>query len=350
MSTMLLSTLARKLGGQLTCPGDVEITGLATIDQASASELTFLANDRYARFMSETRAAAVIVAEDYQGPGQRLLRCEDPYFAFRNAAVELYGFRQHPFEGIDASATIHPTAQVADGVRTGPHVYIGPRASVGADTVLYPNVFVGPDCHLGAGCVLYPSVTLYDGTRLGDRVTIHAGSSIGHDGFGYATHAGAHHKIPQVGWVEIADDVEIGACCAVDRATLGPTRIGAGTKFSNLIAIGHGTKLGKHCLVVAQVGIAGSAQVGDYCVLAGQAGVAGHVKIGSGARVGAQCGVTNDLEAGKQVWGTPAQPLAEARRTGVALRHLPGMRKQLQQLQRQVSRLEKQLADREREG
>jgi UDP-3-O-[3-hydroxymyristoyl] glucosamine N-acyltransferase len=346
---MLLSTLARKLGGRLTCPGDLEITGLATIDQAGQSELTFLANDKYARFMSETQAAAVIVSEDYEGPGERLLRCEDPYFAFRNAAVELHGFRRHPFEGIDASARIDPSASVADGAAIGPNVYVGPRAQIGPQTALYPNVFVGPDCRLGTGCILYPSVTLYDGSRLGDRVTIHAGSSIGQDGFGYATHEGVHHKIPQAGWVEIDDDVEIGACCAIDRAAIGPTSIGAGTKFSNLIVIGHGTRLGKHCLVVAQAGIAGSVQIDDYCVFGGQAGVAGHVKIGPGVRVGGRGGVTKDLEAGEQYWGTPAQPLSEARRTNVLLRSLPRMHKQVQQLKQQIHRLEQQLQQRRQE-
>jgi UDP-3-O-[3-hydroxymyristoyl] glucosamine N-acyltransferase len=343
MKPMRLSELAELLDADLTGDGQRRITGIAPVASAGPNELAFLANEKYVRYMAGTQAAAVIVAKDYDGPGESLLRCGDPYLTFRNAMVELYGFREHPVSGIDPAAAVDPEARLGDDVAVGPGVYIGPGAQIGSNTVLYPNVFIGPGCRIGADCILYPSVTLYDGTILGDRVTIHANSSIGHDGFGYATHDGVHDKIPQAGWVEIADDVEIGACCAIDRATMGPTRIGAGTKFSNLVAIGHGTKLGRGCLLVAQTGIAGSVRVGDYCVFGGQAGVVGHIEIGDQAGIGAQAGVTNSLEGGQEYWGTPAEPLAKARRTAVHTRNLGQLHRQVKQLTRQVQTLQQQL-------
>ncbi|MFP4356007.1 MAG: UDP-3-O-(3-hydroxymyristoyl)glucosamine N-acyltransferase [Phycisphaerae bacterium] len=340
---MLLEEFAETIGGRLTCDGQVEIDGIASLESAGPRQLAFLANDKYVKYMDRTAAAAVIVAEDYDGPGERLIRCDDAYFAFRNAMVEFYGFRTHPFEGIDASATVDPSASLGQNVAIGPGVYVGANTEIGDNTVLYPHVFIGPGCRLGSDCIIYPSVTLYDGSILGDRVTIHANCSIGHDGFGYATHKGVHEKIPQAGWVEIGDDVEIGACCAIDRAALGPTVVGAGTKFSDLIAIGHGTKLGRGCLLVAQVGIAGSVNVGDYCVFGGQAGVAGHIEIGEMARIGAQTGVTNSLQGGKEYWGTPAQPLAKARRTAIHTQKLGELASQVKQLTRQVESLQQKL-------
>lgn len=342
-SEILLSELARSIDATLEGADDVNIHGLAPIDQAGPDQVTFLANAKYEKYMTRTRAAAVIVSTDYQGPGERLLRCEDPYFAFRNAMVKFYGFREHPFSGVDESARIDPSAVLGEDVAVGPNVYVGPNAVIGARTLLYPGVFVGPDCRIGQDCIVYPSVTLYDHTRLGDRVTIHAGSSLGHDGFGYATHNGKHEKIPQVGWVEVHDDAEIGACCAIDRAALGPTVVGAGTKFSNLIAIGHGTQIGRGGLLVAQTGIAGSVQIGDYCVFGGQAGVAGHLSIGDGAQIGGQAGVIHSIPGGQKYWGLPAIPLGQAKRQRVAQAQVPEIRKQLRELQKQVRQLREQL-------
>ncbi|MFP4054126.1 MAG: UDP-3-O-(3-hydroxymyristoyl)glucosamine N-acyltransferase, partial [Phycisphaerae bacterium] len=301
MAEMTLAQLAEHVNGTLVADGETVVHGCASLEAAGPNEVSFLANEKYVSQVPRSNAAAVIVSADYDGPGDRLIRCEDPYFAFRNAMVALAGFRQPEFDGIDERASVHPSAVLGAGVRVAGFVTIAPGARIGDGCVLYPGVYVGPGCELGADCTLYPNVTLYDGTVLGERVTIHAGSSIGHDGFGYATHQGAHHKIPQGGRVVIESDVEIGACCTIDRATMGETLIGQGTKFSNLVVIGHGTTLGKHCLVVAQTGIAGSVKVGNYCVFAGQAGLAGHIRIGDGVQIGAQAGVTNDVAPGEKV-------------------------------------------------
>ncbi len=348
MAEMTLQELAALMDGELLGDGGKVVRGAASLENAGEDEISFLANQKYAAQMETTRAAAVIVGKDYDGAQQNLIRCEDPYFAYREAMVALYGFRRPAFEGIAETASIAPSASVAPAVIVGPFVTISADATIETGTVLYPGVFVAPRCRIGRDCVLYPNVTLYDGTILGDRVVIHAGSSIGQDGFGYATHKGPdgvvrHEKIPPAGWVELASDVEIGACCAIERAAMGPTIIGEGTKFADLVAIGHGTRIGKHCLLVSQAGIAGSTIVGDYCVFAGQAGVVGHIRIGDGVRVGAQAGVTSDIKAGLEVWGYPAIPLANARRAMVAATRLPQLRNQVKILTRELKALRDRL-------
>jgi UDP-3-O-[3-hydroxymyristoyl] glucosamine N-acyltransferase len=353
MPEMTLQQLAERIGGCLEGEPTQIVRGLGPLEHAAEDQAGFLANSRYEKHMATTRAAAVIVARDYKPTAQvqvALIRCEDPYFAYRQAMVAFYGFRSPEFEGIDARAAVHESAKLGESVCIGALAVVADGCEVGDNTVIYPGAYVGPRCRVGRDCTIYPNVTLYDGSVLHDRVTIHAGTTIGHDGFGYATHAGEdgvvrHEKIPQAGWVEIEDDVEIGGCCAIDRATMGPTIIGAGSKFSNLVAIGHGTRMGKHCLMVAQAGIAGSVTVGDYCVFAGQCGVVGHIRIGSGVKVGAKAGVVNDIEPGLEVLGSPAIPLAEARRAIIASSRLPEMRNELRRLTREVKALRKRLDD-----
>lgn len=349
---MTISELTRLvdgvLDGVLDGAGEKEIRGVADIRSAAADEITFLSNAKYERYMSGTKAAAVIVSADYAGPkGENcaLIRCKDAYFAFRQAMVAIYGFRSHHFDGIDSRASIDRTADLRDDVRVGAFSTIAGGCSVATGTVIYPGVQIGPNCKIGKGCTIYSNVTLYDGITIGDRVTIHAGSSIGQDGFGYAVHNGKHEKIPQAGSVVLEDDVEIGACCTIDRATMGATIIGAGTKMSNLVAVGHGTRMGKHCLLVAQVGIAGSVEVGSYCVFAGQAGIAGHIRIGDGVRVGAKSGVNGSIAAGQEVLGIPALPLAEARRAMMTFSRLPHMRTAIRKMTREIQELKQQMEE-----
>ncbi len=342
MAEMKLSELARLVGGKLSGGGDRIIRGVAPIRSAGEHEVTFLANPKYERYVRQTRAAGVFVRADYEAPkgaAAELIRCENPYAAFREAMVAFYGFDRPHFDGVDPSAGIDPAAELAEDVRIGAFSTIGPGCSLGAGTVIYPGVHVGPNCRIGRDCLIHPNVTLYRGTILGDRVTIHAASSIGQDGFGYATIDGRHEKIPQAGHVVLEDDVEIGACCTIDRAALGETIIGAGTKLSNLVAIGHGTHLGKGCLMVAQAGIAGSTEVGEYCVFAGQSGVVGHIRIGDGSRIGAKAGVTGDVAAGEEVLGIPAIPAREAKRSMMTVSRLPQMRTAIRRLSRELSAL-----------
>ena len=346
-----LRRLAELVGGELVGEGSTVITGLAPLESAGPTEAAFLANPRYARHVVGTKAAAVIVPVDYAGPaGVTLIRCADPYFAFRQAMVALYGFRPRPFVGIHRWAYIDQRSTLGENVSIAQFVTISEAAQVGSGTILYPGVFIGPHVRIGRDCILYPNVAVYDRCILGDRVTIHANAVIGQDGFGYATRDGQHHKIPQAGWVEVGDDVEIGAACTVDRAAIGATRIGEGSKFSNQVAIGHGTQVGRHNLMVAQVGIAGSTRTGDYCVFGGQAGVVGHVALGDGVQVAAQAGVTHDVPAGTKVLGSPADEISEARRQLVLIRKLPEMRARVAALEEQVALLKRQLEDRPNPG
>lgn len=349
MSTSL-SELAQQIDARVEGDGSRMVSGCAPIEHAGPDDITFLANSKYAKFLPSTKAAAVIIDAKTPCPPHIVkLIAADPYFAFRSAMVALYGFRRHPAPicsagaggCISAEATIHPDALIGAGTAVHPHATVEARAKIGQRCILYPGTYVGPDAVLGDDCVLFPNVVVYDRCVLGNRVAIHANTVIGSDGFGYATSKGVHCKIPQAGIVVIEDDVELGAGCAIERATMGETRIGKGTKFADLISIGHGSKIGKHCLFVSMVGLSGSVEVGDYVVMGGQAGAVGHLKIGDKAQIGAQTGITNDVEAGSKVWGTPAVELEHARRNAVVFRDLYGLAQRVRQLEKQLERRER---------
>ncbi len=342
-----LAQLASRLGATLDGDGDTSVVGCASIDRARADEITFLANPKYTKHLETTHAAAVLVRADVACPPRiNRLVCDDPYFAFRNALIEFHGFRPHPpamdaaaGSTISARAAIHPDATIGTDAIIHPFATVERGAKVGARTVLYPGAYVGPDAVVGDDCILYPNVTVYDGCVLGNRVTLHASTVVGQDGFGYATHAGRHEKIPQTGTVVIEDDVELGAACAIERAAMGETRIGEGTKFADLISIGHGTTIGKHCLFVSLVGISGSVEIGNYVVLGGQVVVAGHLKIGDGVQAMGTCAIAHDVPAGKRVGGIPAVDAAQAKRNALVGQDLYGMMKRLRKLESELARL-----------
>lgn len=348
--TMTAQELAQKLGAELRGDGSVRLTGCATLDAAGPNEVSFLANPRYMSRVKQSRAGALILsARDAANlPGRTALVAEDPYFTFREAMVLFHGWRQHPEVGISPLASIDETAVIGELCTIRPFAYIAPRAEIGKRCVIYPGCYIGKDARIGDDCVLHPNVTIYDGCVLGNRVTLHAGCVIGQDGFGYATHARPgeevrHHKIPQTGNVVIEDDVEMGANCSVDRATLGSTVIGRGTKFSNSVTIGHGTKVGPHNLYVAQVGLAGSVEVGAYVVMGGQVGVAGHLKIGDQVQVAGGSGVMSDVPPRTQVGGMPAYAFNEAKRGFVLQQRLPEIARTVRELQRRLEQLETQV-------
>jgi UDP-3-O-[3-hydroxymyristoyl] glucosamine N-acyltransferase len=318
---MRLDELAQRIGAELVGEGSVEIVSANTLEEASAGQVSFLSNPKYLRQVETTRASAVVVSPHVKSERVALLKAKDPYYAFTQAMVLLHGYRRHPHAGV------HPQA------------HVDPTAGVGAGSVLYPGVYVGPRARVGVDCILYPNAVVYDDCVLGDRVTIHAGSVIGVDGFGYATHGGTHHKIPQAGNVIIEDDVEIGANVAIERATLGSTVIGKGTKFADLVGIGHGTKIGPHGLLVSQVGVAGSVQAGHHLTLAGQVGVAGHLKLGDHVTVGAQGGVMGDVEDKTMLIGSPAMPAQHARRVYSIFSNLPELLERVRQLEQKVEEL-----------
>jgi UDP-3-O-[3-hydroxymyristoyl] glucosamine N-acyltransferase len=335
-----LSDLAARLGGSLEGDGDLLITGIAGLEDATAGDISFCSDRRYRQFLATTKASAVIIGRNLDLPaGCRadlaIVRVENPYLAM-GGTIGLLEPRYRPEPGV------HETAVIAAGVELGKGVHVGARAVIGEDARVGARSSIGAGCVIASGvtmgsdCALYPNVTLYDGVVLGDRVIVHSGTVLGADGFGYAQHGGVHVKIPQVGGVVIEDDVEIGANSCVDRATLGVTRIGQGTKIDNMVQIGHNCQIGSHTIVCGQVGLSGTTKVGSGVMLGGQVGAAGHLTIGDGARVAGGTGVTNTVAAGVTVAGYPHQEISRWRRVNAALRRLP-------ELVRRVSRLESTL-------
>ena len=319
---MKLSDLAPRISATVLGDPSLDITSCNTLADATPGQLSFLANPKYTRELETTKASAVIVGLSATTDRKTtLLKANDPYFSFQQAILYLHGHRKHPHAGV------HPRA----------HVELS--ATVGEGSVIYPGVYLGPNVKVGRDCILYPNVTVYANCVLGDRVIIHAGTVIGEDGFGFATHKSEHHKIPTLGNVVIEDDVEIGANCTIDSATFGSTVIGKGTKFSNLIAIGHNSRVGPHSLLVAQVGIAGSVQIGHHATLAGQVGIAGHLKLGDNVVVAAQSGVMNDVPDQTVVMGSPAMPANQARRVYTLFTQLPDLHDRLKHLESAVSEL-----------
>ncbi len=315
-----------------------------TLESAEEGDITFLANRKYINQIHTTRASAIILPETVSGPEHLIqLKVDDPYYAFALVMELIQGQYKHPIEGIDPSAKIDESAKIGKNAKIGANVVISKNVKIGKNTIIYPNCFIGPNCIIGDNFIAYPNVTIYRETVIGNNVTIHSGTVIGEDGFGYATHKGVHYKIPQVGNVIIEDDVEIGANCTIDRATIGSTIIGKGTKLSNLIAIGHGTQIGQHCLLVAQVGIAGSTKIGHHVTMGGQVGVVGHIKIGDNVTIGAQAGVINNVEDGQTILGAPAVPIQEAKRRILLTGRLPEMKEQIKQMSKKLDRIEKHL-------
>lgn len=331
---------------ELEGDADCAIRGVATLEEAGPGEASFLANPKYEKALQTTRASAVVLRPDVAAPERfARIRVKDPYAAVTALIVELHGYRHHPTPKRDADTpVIAPTAQIGENAAIHAGVTIEDDVVIGRNAVIYPGCYVGPGCRVGDDVLLYPNVVLYEGCRLGDRVTIHANTTVGEDGLGYAPVGEKWVKIPQIGRVEIGDDVEIGANCAIDRATLGRTRIGSGTKFSNLIAVGHGTHIDENCLFVAQVGLAGSVNVGKHVTLAGQVGVAGHISIGDNATVGAKAGVINNIPAGETYLGQPAIPIRDKKRQVALALRLPEINDTVKRLEKEVADLRRQLA------
>jgi UDP-3-O-[3-hydroxymyristoyl] glucosamine N-acyltransferase len=323
---------------------DCEVTAVNTLEDAQPGELTFLSNPKYAAQVATTQASAVILAAGVDVPaGKAAVRCAEPYAALTVSIITIHGYRQHPQWGISPQASVDASAELGEGVNLAPHATVAAGAKLGARCTLYPGAYVGEGARLGDDCVLFPNAVVYDHCVLGNRVTLHAGSVVGQDGLGYAPIGEKWLKIPQAGRAVLEDDVEIGANCAIDRATLGRTVIGAGTKFGNVCVVGHGTKIGPDCLFVGLVGLAGSVNVGRHVTLAGQVGVNGHITIADNATVAAKSGVSADIAEGETVFGYPATQLTEAKRAMIHTRKLPDLFQRIKDLEQQTAILRAQL-------
>jgi UDP-3-O-[3-hydroxymyristoyl] glucosamine N-acyltransferase len=319
-----VNDLAARIGGHVEGDGTVQITGIAPIPRAKASDITFADSPQYCTAAEASAAGAMIVPRKAPASRKTLIRVENPRAAFARALAVFFPPRQYP-------AQIHPTAQVGARVRLGNGVFLGEyavvrdNAIIGDRTVVEAGCFIGEGAVLGADCVIHPGVKIHHRVRIGQRVVIKAGAVIGGDGFGYVMDGGQHLKIPQVGDVVIEDDVEIGSNTTIDRAMMDSTVIGRGTKIDNLVQIGHNVTVGQNSILISQVGVSGSVQIGTNVTLAGQVGVADHVKIGDNAVVAAQGGIAEDVPPKSVVWGTPAQPMMQVKRQVIALRRLPAL-------------------------
>jgi len=321
MAAVSVGEIVDLVAGQFAGDRDPSITGVAPLAQAKSDQLSFLSNRKYAADLAATKAGAVLVPKNLEGNDDRWIRVDDPYFAFARIMTRWFSSRPTP-KGISPKAVVSSSAKLGQNLVLGPFAIIGDEVVIGNNVTIFQGVSIEAGSVIGDDCIIYPNVTIYDGTRIGRRCIIHSGVVIGSDGYGFALHEGRHHKIPQIGIVRIEDDVEIGAGSTIDRAALGETVIGEGTKIDNLVQIGHNVKVGKHCLLVSQVGIAGSTELGDHVAVAGQSGFSGHLKIGNRVQVAAKSAVLADVPDDTKVMGSPAVPFTEFARRHAALKKL----------------------------
>jgi UDP-3-O-[3-hydroxymyristoyl] glucosamine N-acyltransferase len=343
--TFGLAELAARVGGEVAGDGGLRLEGVAPLEEATPSQISFFSNKKYRRAFEASRAGAVVVDPGIEVPeGRNVLRVRNAYLAFAKIATLFHPPREALPE-VAPSAVIHPSARVHPGAQVMPLASVGPGAEVGARTILHPGVQVGEGARIGEDCILYPNAVVREGCVIGNRVILQPGCVIGSDGFGFAFDPEGegkgprHFKVPQTGIVVVEDDVEIGANTCVDRATLGVTRIGRWAKIDNLVQIAHNVEVGPLCLLVSQSGVAGSTKLGMGVVAAAQAGIVGHLEIGAGAKIGAQAGVINDVEPGETVLGSPARPYALVTKNLATFDHLAEMRKELRELRKELDRL-----------
>ncbi len=345
---MKLQEIADRLGCALEGDPSVEISRVATLEQAAAGDLSFFSNPKYLDQLRSTHASGVLVSHDVTSaavpPTCALLRCSNPYAAFARA-LSLFVTAPLPPPGIARLSVIAADAALGADVSIGAFVSVGAGASIGARTVIFPNVVIGAGVRIGEDCIVHSQCSIRDRVTVGNRVLLHDGVVIGSDGFGFATDDdGTHVKIPQQATVVIEDDVEIGANAAIDRPAVGATRIGAGTKIDNLVHIAHGVVVGRRVFLAAQTGIAGSSTIEDDVMLAGQTGISGHLTVGRGAKVGAKSAVLQSVDAGGFVTGHPAIDHDLWLRATVVYRQLPTLKKRVEALEQRIAELEEKLA------
>ena len=340
-----LGDLAGLVDGEVAGDPKTVITGISGIREAKSGDITFIANRKYAHLLADCRASAVVVSEDVNSCPIPTIRVKNPDMAF---AVIVDAFAPEPprFE-----KGVHPAAIIGKNVKIGRDVtiqafsVIEDGAEIGDGTLIYPSVYVGHWAKVGSRCTVYPMVVIRERCTVGDNCIIHSGTVIGSDGFGFSTVSGVHHKIPQIGIVQIDDDVEIGANVTIDRARFGKTHIGRGTKIDNLVQIAHNVEVGPNCFIIAQAGIAGSARIGHNVILAGQSGVDGHRTIGDNVVVAAKAGVTKDIPPNIPVSGFPAQFHEKELKVQASIRKLPELIDQVKALEERLREIEKKTED-----
>lgn len=324
------------IGGEVVGDPSLTLENARSLGDAGPNDVTFVDNDKSLKAWLASKAAAAVASKTFPSGDRTLIRVEDPLSAFFQLALKLRGDRTVS-RGIHPTASMHATAIIGANASIGPFAVIGEGTSIGANATLHAGVTIGRFCRLGDDVTIFARAVLYDDCTLGSRTIIHANAVIGADGFGYRPMNGKHTKIPQLGSVEIGDDVEIGACSTVDRGTFGPTRIGEGTKIDNLVMISHNCQIGRHNILVSQAGIAGSSSTGDYVILAGQVGVANGLHIGEHSMVGAQCGIIQDVPPKSRLLGSPAMPGNDYMRCVANWAKIPELRKDVKRIKKHLN-------------
>ncbi len=336
-----ISQLATLIGAEVQGDPELRVTGVGSVDDARPGDVVLAVDSRFLESAMNCPAACVIASPELApcGNGKGLLLVENPREAFAKVLQHFRGSESLPSVGVDPRAVVEQGVELGEEVAIGANCYVGRNVVLGDRCVLFPGVFIGEGARLGAGCKLYPNAVVYAGCTLGERVILHAGAVIGADGFGYTCRDQEHVKLPHAGTVEIGDDVEVGANSTIDRAKVGATVVGAGTKIDNLVHIAHNCKIGRNCAIVALVGIAGSVNIGDAVTLAGQAGVADHVTIEDGCVVAARAGVIGNLPKGSVVSGFPARDHRLEKRAQAARLRLPELTQRLRILEAEIEKL-----------
>ncbi|MGD0883871.1 MAG: UDP-3-O-(3-hydroxymyristoyl)glucosamine N-acyltransferase [Thermodesulfovibrionales bacterium] len=342
---MKLGEIAAMLKAEVNGDPDIEIQGAASVQDAKAGDITFLADLRFTKQCAQSNVSSVVVKDFIPELQKPQIRVKNPLYAFAQL-LELFMVKPSPFPGISEMAFVSDQAVIGRDVSICPFAYISDGVVIGEKTIIYPGVFVGSGTTIGHGCTLYPNVTIREKVKIGSKVIIHSGSVIGSDGFGYVFEGGRHYKIPQVGGVIVGDDVEIGANVTIDRATTNDTIIGNGTKIDNLVQIAHNVRIGENSIVVAQVGIGGSSEIGNLVVLGGQVGIPDHVRISDGTMVGAQSGVLGNLTKGVYS-GSPAIAHRDWLKASALFARLPELHKKIRELEEKLNRLEGRYNDSE---
>jgi len=328
-----LAYLAEQVNGKIDGDGSIQINAASPIEKANAGDITFIANPKYLKHLETTKASAIVLDLETPSGGISSIRHNNPYYAFACIIDILYPELPEVKPGIDESSVVADDVTVGDNTAIGPLCHIKSGSSIGDNNRILSSVFVGSNVSIGDNCLIYPGVMIMDDSIIGSNVIIHASTVIGSDGFGFAESDQGLKKIKQIGNVVIEDNVEIGSNCSIDRGALGSTKIGFGTKIDNLVQIAHNVQIGRHCIIVAQVGISGSTRLGNGVILAGQVGVVGHIELGDGVKVGAQSGIAKSIEAGKAMFGSPAREILQSKKIEAALNRLPELLKRVKKLE-----------------
>lgn len=333
--------IADIIQGRVEGDENAKVTTFAKIEEGKEGAISFLSNPKYTHFIYETSSSVVLVNEDLELEKKvkpTLIRVKNAYESVARL-LQIYESMKPKRKGIHPLAFISPKATIGKDCYIGAFAYVADGVVIGDNTQIYPHVTIEENAHLGNGCIVYPNVSIYHDCRIGNQVTIHSGSVIGADGFGFAPNAEGYDKIPQIGIVVIEDNVEIGANTCIDRSTMGQTIVHKGVKIDNLVQVAHNVEVGENTVMSAQVGIAGSTKIGSWCMFGGQAGFAGHITVGDKTFVGAQCGVNSSLKGNQSVIGSPAMEPKGFFRSSVIFQKLPEMYKLLNALQKEVDEL-----------